>query len=171
MADVFDPETILEVLHRHRVEFVLIGGVAAAAHGSTLVTTDVDVTPSRDEENLRRLAAALRELGARIRTSDPQGVAFPIDSAFLSAQPRMLNLVTVAGDLDLVFVPEGYEGGFEQLRDESVELEIVDGASTRVATLRAIVRSKEASGRGKDRAALPYLRALLEEIGEAGKEG
>jgi hypothetical protein len=163
----FDPERLLEVLHRHRVEFVLIGGVAAAVRGSPLPTADVDITPDPSPDNLDRLAAALRELGARIRTGEPEGVAFPIDGSFLAAQPRLLNLTTSAGDLDLTFVPSGFEGGFRQLVPESDLIELVAVAPTRVARLRAIIRSKEAAGRDKDRWALPYLRALLEETGDA----
>lgn len=163
----FDPERVLEVLGRHGVEFVLIGGLAAVAHGSPLPTTDVDVTPDRDAANLERLAGALRELEARIRTADPDGVVFPIDGAFLAAQPRMLNLTTSAGDLDLTFVPAGFDGGFDQLEAESDLVELVEGLMTRVARLPAIIRSKEAADREKDRRAMPYLLALLEETGGA----
>lgn len=165
MTGAFDPERLLEVLARHGVEFVLIGGLAAVAHGSPLPTADVDVTPDRDAANLDRLATALRELGARIRTGDPDGVVFPIDGAFLAAQPRMLNLTTSAGDLDLTFLPAGFDGGYRELIAESDPLELVDGVTTRVARLRAIIRSKETADREKDRRALPYLRALLEETG------
>lgn len=163
MTATFDPERVLEVLHRHGVEYVLIGGLAAVAHGSPLPTTDVDVTPDRDPENLDRLAGALRELQARIRTSDPDGVVFPIDGGFLAAQPRMLNLTTSAGDVDLTFRPAGFEGGFDDLVAESEPVELVEGVSTRVANLRAIIHSKETADREKDRRALPYLWALLEE--------
>lgn len=165
MTSSFDPERLLAVLHRHDVEFILIGGLAAVVHGSPLPTTDVDVTPRRDAANLGRLAAALVELDARIRTADPDGVVFPIDAAFLDAQHRMLNLTTNAGDLDVAFIPAGFEGGFDQLRAESARVSLVDGATTEVANLEAIIRSKVAADRDKDRRALPYLRALLEERG------
>jgi hypothetical protein len=77
----------------------------------------------------------------------------------------MLNLTTDAGDLDLTFAPAGFEGGFAELEPESEELELVSGFTTRVARLQAIIRSKEAADREKDRRALPYLLALLEERG------
>ena len=63
-----DPKTILEALDHHRVRYVLVGGLAATFHGSPLVTTDVDITPERARDNLERLSAALKDLGARIRT-------------------------------------------------------------------------------------------------------
>lgn len=166
MNAIFDPERVLAVLHHHHVDFVLIGGLAAVVHGSPLLTTDVDVTPDRDADNLDRLAAALRELDARIRTSEPEGVVFPIGAAFLAAQPRMLNLTTSAGDLDLTFTPAAFSGGYEELRAESDPFELADGEVTHVARLSAIIRSKEAADREKDRRALPYLRALLDEAGD-----
>lgn len=61
-------EPILDTLRRHAVDSVVIGGLAGMAHGSTFPTFDLDVAYSRDRSNLERLAAALRELGARLRT-------------------------------------------------------------------------------------------------------
>jgi hypothetical protein len=163
VTEAFEPLRVLDCLHRHGVEFVLIGGVAAVAHGSPLATFDVDITPRRSGDNLDRLAAALRELNARIRTS-AEPVVFPIEGGFLAAQPHMLNLTTDAGDLDLTFAPAGFPDGFPQLRRQAVEVALVDRGVTLVASLRDIIRSKEAADRAKDRAALPYLRALLERI-------
>src|SRR5687768_14196224 len=77
----FDPIPILEALRRNDVRFVLIGAAAAVAQGSPIPTEDVDITPARDRENLERLAAALRELGAKLRT--PKYAAeFPVDGPF-----------------------------------------------------------------------------------------
>jgi hypothetical protein len=159
----YDPLRVLECLHRHAVEFVLIGGVAAVAHGSPLATFDTDIAPERSAGNLDRLAAALRELNAQIRTS-AEPVVFPIDSGFLAAQPHVLNLTTDAGDLDLTFAPAGFPEGFVQLRPGAVEVSLVEGTVTPVAALRDVIASKAAADRDKDRAALPYLRALLDRI-------
>ena len=49
----------LELLSRHGVECVIVGGVAAALHGSSISTYDLDVCYARDTANLHRLAAAL----------------------------------------------------------------------------------------------------------------
>lgn len=166
----YDPVALLECLHRHAVEFVLIGGVAAVAHGSPLATFDTDIAPQRSPDNLDRLAAAVRELNARIRTS-AEAVVFPIDGEFLAAQPRLLNLTTDAGDLDLVFVPAGFPDGFDQLRPGAVEVALVEGTRTAVAALRDVIQSKQAADREKDRAALPYLRALLHRTEDEGGPG
>ena len=84
MAPEFRPDRILRVLEQHDVRFVLIGGLAATAHGSPQVTNDVDITPERSRENLHRLSAALKELGARIRTAaEPEGFPFDHDAESL----------------------------------------------------------------------------------------
>ena len=84
MVEPLDPEALFCALDRHGVAYVLIGGLAATLHGSALVTNDADITPRRDRDNLDRLAAALRELNARLRTStEPDGVSFPCDAELL----------------------------------------------------------------------------------------
>jgi hypothetical protein len=150
---------LFEVLDRHKVEYVLIGGIAAVYHGSPFPTEDVDITPQNDPENLAGLAAALVELDARIRTvSEPEGVPFACDATSLAGM-RVLNLTTNAGDLDLTFEPAGTAGYPDLVRDaERAELY---GVTVRVASLADVVRSKQAANRPKDQRVLPTLRAIL----------
>lgn len=160
----FRPEAILGALERHRVLYVLIGGLAATIHGSPHVTTDVDIVPEASSANLARLSAALKELEARIRTTgEPDGVAFDHDAASL-ARSRVWNLTTVSGDdLDITFRPSGTEG-YGDLRRDAIELEILD-VRVPLASLADVIRSKEAAHRPKDRLTLPVLRRILEEGG------
>jgi hypothetical protein len=140
----------------------MIGGLAAAVHGSDLVTGDLDITPATGERNLARLSRALDELDARIRADDaPDGLAFAHDAKSL-ARGAVWNLVTNAGDLDLAMMPSGTHG-YGDLKRDAIAIEIL-GVPTRVAALADIIRSKEAAGREKDRAALPMLRRLQAEI-------
>jgi hypothetical protein len=162
----FSPERILEVLSRHGVRCILIGGFAAVIHGSPYVTTDVDVVPDSDASNLERLSEALTELHARIWTeSNPAGVPFAHDATSLSAV-RMWNLVTDYGRLDIAFEPSG-TAGYPDIARDATHLTIL-GAQVDVASLADIIRSKEAAGRDKDRLVLPVLRRILEET--EGKE-
>ena len=159
-ARTFDPEAILRVLQEHEVDYVLIGGLAASLYGSPHVTTDVDVTPSREAPNLERLARALTALDARVRTEgSPEGLPFDFTPRTLAQSP-MLNLTTRFGDLDLAFEPAGTRG-FGDLRRRAREIEIRDTRVV-VAALADVIRSKEAAGREKDRLQLPTLRRLLE---------
>ena len=158
----FDPEAILRTLIGQDVEFVLIGGVAATLHGSNLRTGDVDVCPRMEEKNLARLAKALVELEARVRTAGvPDGLRFTADAAFL-ARVEMLNLTTRYGDFDLTFRPSG-TAGFEDLQANQVIFDL-DGIHVPTTSLADLIRSKEAAGRRKDHEVLPTLRALLGEV-------
>lgn len=156
-----DPTRALAALHRHGVCFVTVGAVAAIAQGYALTTADTDVTPQKERENYERLAAALVELNAKLRT--PTGsVDFPIEPSFL-AEVDAWTLDTDAGPLDLVFAPAG-TGGYEDLRRDAIELDL--GVPVLVASLRDLIRMKEASNRAKDVAQLPALRATLERVRE-----
>jgi hypothetical protein len=155
----FKPQEILEVLDDHRVRYVLIGGLAAVLHGAAHVTTDVDVVPEEAQKNLERLSAALKELDARIRTTgEPGGVPFD-HSAESLARVRVWNLQTSKGDLDITFQPSGTQG-YDDLQRHIVTMR-VRGIDVPVASLADVIRSKEAAGRARDRAALPGLRELL----------
>jgi hypothetical protein len=157
----FRPEKLLDVLARHEVRSVLIGGFAAVIHGSAYLTTDVDVVPEATPANLERLSAALDDLHARVWTdAQPEGVPFAHDPSSLAAV-RTWNLVTDFGRLDLTFHPSGTSGYADVARD-AVHLTIL-GAEIDVASLADVIRSKEAAGREKDRLVLPVLRRIQEE--------
>ncbi|MCI0425915.1 MAG: hypothetical protein L0Z49_10860 [Actinobacteria bacterium] len=169
MAD-YDPVAMLRVLMAHEVEFVVIGGVAARLRGAPILTQDLDVTPRRTKANLEKLSAALRQMKARLRTpTEPDGVEFPIDPSLLEAA-QIWTLVTEFGDLDLVLEPDGTRG-FEDLRQDADlhRVAVHPSVSVQVASLEDIIRSKQASGRAKDQAALPLLRQTLDELDLQGR--
>ena len=158
-----DPLEVLRALERHGVRYVVIGAAAARIAGAPVVTEDIEVTPATDRENLERLAAALRELDARLRTAaESEGVQFPIDAAMLSPAETW-TLATSAGDLDICFTPAGTRG-YDDLRREASHQRLAKGLTVAVASLRDVIRSKEAAGRDKDLAQLPLLRRTLQQI-------
>lgn len=149
---------LLEVLERHRVQYVVVGGYAAELHGSQRRTVDVDVVPSTTVDNLDRLAAALREIQAKIRTDGlPEGLPFsPSGEAMVGM--TMLNLVTTHGELDVNFTPSGTTG-YDDLHTGATGFD-VGRVRVQVASLADVIRSKTAAGRPKDFAALPELYRL-----------
>lgn len=159
----FNPVRIIEVLARHGVDFVVIGGFAAELYRVPVPPTqDIDVTPRMAVPNLARLSAALYELGARIRTAEvPEGLPFSHDASSL-ARARMWNLTTTAGNFDVSFFPTGTEG-YEDLVVNAVVVD-VDAHQVAVASLADVVRSKEAAGRPKDLAVLAILRRRLQTL-------
>lgn len=156
-------EEILATLDRHGVDYVLMSGLAAVAHGSAIPTTDFDLVPDSDRDNLGRLAGALRELGAQLRVPD---LACPLDVAL---DDRSFDAFSTAafrtphGDVDVVLRPDapGPSGHFTfaELNARALEREAF-GVTIRVAALDDIMASKAAAGRPQDLAALPHLSAL-----------
>ena len=163
---VFDPQRMLSALTEREVRFVLVGGMAAVLHGDVGVTVDIDIVPEGSAGNLDRLAGALRELGARIRTEgEPEGLPFDCSMEFFGnlSPDAVVNMTTRAGDLDVVLQPSGTRG-FSDLRRAAAEIEVADRLRIPVASLDDVIRSKEAAGREKDRLVLPRLRRLLDRV-------
>ena len=140
-----------------------MGAFAAVVQGYPLPTSDLDVTPARDRANVERLVAALQELNARLRLPRDEAVPFPLEAQMLE-QRDSWTLQTDAGPLDLVFVPAG-TGGYDDLRRDAVEADVGD-VRVPFASLRDVIRMKEAANRPKDQAQLPALRQTLEVIRE-----
>lgn len=163
----FDPERLIRVLSRHRVKFVLIGALAARLYGFPRLTADADITPADDKRNLERLAAALKDLDAKVYTeSVPEGLTFDRSAAALG-RAQMWNLVTTAGRLDIAFLPTGTRG-YEDLVKGAEKFEAF-GVHFLAASLDDIIRSKEATGRAKDEDDVVTLRALKRVVSERTK--
>ncbi len=158
---------ILATLAEHRVRYVLIGGLAAVLHGAAVMTTDADICPDRDPENLRRLCAALEDMNARIRVPDNEdGVPFSCGPALLQ-QMKMLNMVTDFGNFDVSFEPAGFR--YAELASHA-DVTTLGGAEVTLAALDDVIESKRLADRTKDRAALPHLYALRDEIAAQERE-
>jgi hypothetical protein len=158
-----DVAMILDALEQHDVAYVVIGGFAVELHQVAIPPTrDIDVTPDASNANLQRLAAALRDLNARFRTSDSpnDGVDIPGGiTADLLAAMVTITLWTDAGPLDVAMRPAGTTG-YDDLSSSAVIMEY-RGRDVPVASLSDVIRSKEAAGRQKDLLVLPALRAHL----------
>lgn len=165
----FEPGEILRALEAHHVRYVVIGALAAVSAGAPILTTDLDVTPDRSRDNLERLARALVDLEARLRSSsDSESVPFPVDAEMLATADTW-TLATRAGALDLVFAPAGTTG-YGDFRRGAREQRIA-GLTVPVAALADVIRSKEAAGREKDTMQLPILRRTLERVRERERCG
>lgn len=157
---------LIEVLDRHRVEYLVVGGVAAIGYGSTRPTEDVDCVVRRDRANLEHLARALRELNARLRVAgmtDADAAALPvqIDPVTLEAA-GMSTWMTDAGPFDVLAGLEDADGRvvpFEELAVRATELR-GKGFVIRAAALEDVIAAKERANRPKDRASLDELYIL-----------
>lgn len=154
-----DFKALLEALVGSKVEFILVGGVAATAHGSAHLTSDLDVVYSRSAENLRRLADALSPHKPYPRGA-PAGLPFVWDAGTLR-NGLNFTMTTTLGDVDLLGEITG-GGGFEALLPHTVAI-LLYGTELRCLDLETLIRVKRAAGRPKDFERLGELEALLEE--------
>lgn len=150
---------LLRALLKGSVEFIVVGGVAAAVHGAARSTYDIDIVYARSRENIDRLVAALSPLRPYLRGAPP-GLPFVFDRDTVE---RGLNftLETSLGDLDVLGEIVG-GGTYESLLSKSATIEVF-GMACRVVALDALIRLKRAAGRPKDFEAIAELEALIEE--------
>lgn len=149
--------SIVHGLVEERIKFVVIGGVAAAAHGSSIVTLDLDICYSATEGNIARLAELLHNWKGYPRGVE-RGLPFIMDARTLRSAP-VLTLDTTEGPVDAFDRVAGV-GDYTRVRQSSVEVSAFD-TRFRVLKLDALIEAKRAAGRPKDHAQLPELEALL----------
>lgn len=159
MANRF--ESLLAALVENKVEFILIGGVAANLHGSGRATFDLDVIYARSRTNFSAIVSALGPLAPYLRGAPP-GLPFRLDERTL-ANGLNFTLTTSLGDLDLLGEVVG-GGTYEAVLPGSISIEI-NSMQIRCASLEQLITLKSAAGRPKDFEALAELRAIQDERG------
>jgi predicted nucleotidyltransferase len=156
---MIDFKRLLHALDDAKVEFVIVGGVAATLHGSARLTADLDVVYARSKENIRKLVHALASLHPYLRGA-PAGLPFHFDEATVRAGLNF-TLTTDAGPLDVL---GEIAGGFDYpvLRRRSSIFRIY-GRRLRVITIDALIENKIAAGRPKDLEVVAELEVIREE--------
>lgn len=157
----------IQLLADSQVEFVIIGGIAITLHGSSYLTSDLDLCYARKGENLSRIVTALKPYNPRLRVLGlPQGLPLVWDEQTLR-NGLNFTLITDLGEIDLLGEVSGI-GGFDEALAASITISLY-GHEIHVLSLEGLIRSKRAAGRPKDLlvlAELEALRELLEEPGE-----
>jgi hypothetical protein len=156
---VTDFHALLQALSSHNVEFVIVGGAAAVAHGSGRLTYDLDIVYRRTPGNLKRLVEALQPIHPYLRNVPP-GLPFLWDAKTLR---RGLNftLMTDVGDLDVLGEITG-GGSYGELLPHTITLDPF-GIPCRCLTLSKLIEVKRAAGRVKDLEAIAELEIIAEE--------
>ncbi len=150
---------ILRVLAEQKVQFIVVGGVAAVLQGAPIQTFDLDLVHSRKPANLARLLSALESIDAHFREHKDRKIKPRLSNLDISGH---LLLATSEGPLD-VLGTIGEELGYSDLKTDSVLVDIGQGFRVRVLKLAKYIEVKEKLGREKDKAILPILRRTLEE--------
>jgi hypothetical protein len=149
-------ERQLRLLVEGKVDFIVIGGMAAAAHGSARATLDLDVVYARDPANVRRLVGALASHAPYLRGAPP-GLPFVLDEQTI-LHGLNFTLTTDVGDFDLLGEVVG-GGTYPELLPHTVEIEAF-GLCCRYVTLEALLTLKRAAGRPKDLEAIAELELI-----------
>jgi predicted nucleotidyltransferase len=156
-----DFRSLLTLLTSARVDFVIVGGAAATAHGSARLTQDLDVVYSRNPENISHLAQALAPHEPYLRGAPP-GLPFIFDEKTIRGGFNF-TLTTNLGALDLLAEITG-GGLYEDLLPFSIRLRLY-GVECLCLGLERLIHVKRAVGRPKDLEVLAELEAILEEQG------
>jgi hypothetical protein len=138
------------------VTYILIGAFARVIQGADEVTEGLDIVPSLREENLRRLAEALHDLGAE--RADGKQLALEAESI---AGEQVIALRTDHGELKVAPEPAGTRG-YDDLRWQATGEHIGKGLRPRVASTGDLARMLASLGRDEDLNKLLALRRLME---------
>ncbi len=156
---MIDFNRLLLALVKGKVEFVIVGGVAATLHGSARLTMDLDVVYGRSKENIRRLVRALAPLHPYLRGA-PSGLPFHFDVETVNAGLNF-TLTTNAGPLDLL---GEMAGGFTyEVVSKRSKFVMLSGMRCRVIDIDALIEAKLAAGRPKDLEVIAELEIIREE--------
>lgn len=143
----FDLRSLLESLHGHGVDFVVIGGVAVGAHGFIRATEDLDLVPDPDPENLQRLTGALEDLESTLPTVGDRRFD-PATDAGVIRRGGNVTAATKFGPLDVLQRARGVPA-YSQLNEDAVDSELL-GVPVRVCSLARLREMKQAQSRTQD---------------------
>jgi predicted nucleotidyltransferase len=155
---MLDIQKILKALNVHNVKYIVIGGTAAIAQGSSHLTFDFDICYARDKENLENLIKAIAPFHPYLRGAQ-KDLPFIFDVKTLQTGLNF-TLSTDVGDIDLIGELSGL-GSYNEVIKYSERLQIYD-IECYVLTLEGLIKNKRAIGRPKDKNLLIELEALLQ---------
>jgi hypothetical protein len=120
MDAVRDFEDILELLSRHQVRYLIVGGLAFIYHAKPRYTKDIDLWIDPEPDNVRRANLALVDFGSpEVMTVEDANEVLQIGVA-----PNRIDLLrnVVAVDFDQVW-PRRIEGSYGRAPANWIDLE------------------------------------------------
>lgn len=159
-------EAIITALSRQNVRYLIVGGLATAAHGYVRMTADLDLVIDLAPPNIQAAFLALDELGYQPRvpiTADQ--FANPAMRASWIQEKRMLvlNLFSETHPLMPVDIFVDTPFAFEEAYEDALCQVLESGYECRFVALPRLIEMKTAAGRAKDLDDLAHLSQLLEE--------
>ena len=154
-----DFKALLRLLTDSDVEFIIVGGAAATAHGSARLTFDLDIVYRRSKENIARIVKALTPIKPYLRGAPP---GLPFDWSVETIEKGLnFTLTTSLGALDLLGEIVG-GGGYEELSETTIPIEI-GGVQCLCLSLERLIQVKRAAGRPKDLEVVAELQQIRDE--------
>jgi hypothetical protein len=140
-----DFKELLESFNAHRVEYLIVGAYALAAHGVVRTTGDIDLWVNPTPENAGRILQALEEFGVGGLDLSTADFVKPEHVVQLGVQPVRVDIITA---IDGVKWDDAWRGKFAGE---------YGSVPTHYLGRREFVANKRASGRPKDLADLEAL--------------
>lgn len=154
-----DFSDIIQRLIQAEVDFVLVGGLAAVTHGSSMTTQDIDICCDFSASNLLKLQGALKGIHPVHRMSNkPLPLQLTEESC---ASLKNIYLETDIGQLDCLGTILGL-GDFQTVKRQSESIEI-DAHPCRILRIEALIAAKKAMGRPKDIETIRHLEVIRQE--------
>jgi hypothetical protein len=144
------------VLAAHRVDHVVVGGIAMIFHGSARITQDLDICFAPDQANLDTLGAVLIELEAKLRRLPDEAPFVPDGEAL--RRLSVVTLDTTEGPIDLLREPPGAPP-YDELRRRADRVDL-EGVAVLVASLDDLEAMKQAAGRPIDQIDLEEIEVI-----------
>jgi predicted nucleotidyltransferase len=150
---------LIRLLSENKVEFIIVGGAAATAHGSARLTLDLDVVYNRNAGNIERLVNALKPIQPYLRGAPP---GLPFDWSVDTVKAGLnFTLITTVGALDLLGEIVG-GGRYERMVSDTIKIEI-GGVECLCLSLERLIQVKRAAGRPKDLETIAELEQIARE--------
>lgn len=154
-----DFTALIRLLSENEVEFIIVGGAAATAHGSARLTLDLDVVYNRSSGNVESMVNALRSVQPYLRGAPP---GLPFEWSVETIRKGLnFTLTTTLGALDLLGEIVG-GGNYEQLLPDTIRIEVA-GVQCLCLSLERLIDVKRAAGRPKDLETIAELERIRQE--------
>jgi hypothetical protein len=154
-----DLEKLIENLGKSKIKYILVGGMAAVAHGSPVLTFDLDIVHEKSDANTQKIKDLLISLDAYQRR--PDDLKLKPDFEALQGTGHML-LSTKYGPMDILgAIEKGL--GYEELIENIIKIEF-HGFEIHVLDLKTLIELKRESKRPEDKQRLKILEETFEEV-------
>jgi len=153
-----DLKALLRRLLENEIDFVLVGGFACMVHGSPLVTQDIDICLRIDEEQIRKLRTALKNISPKHRMNPNFKPSFFDYPETLDG----LNHIYLETDLGILDAMSELRpiGGFERIKSRAVKISLY-GFECNVISLEDLLAIKETMTRPRDKETVLYLKEII----------